>query len=149
MRWLVGLLVVTLPSLAHADDGENWLIGPVLGVRLGGPPGERLVIGAEGGVGFGPERINFGFTHSNSDIVYVELDPWYVVGGSLGLAVNTDNGAASPVLGLWEGIPLNDGPCSEWHPQLTLAGGYRYTGRHELYVTLKAGRMDGSVCFGD
>ena len=31
--------------------------------------------------------------------------------------------------------------------QLTLAGGYRYAGRHELYFTLKAGRMDGSVCF--
>ncbi len=146
---LVGLVLVGSPALANASDGEAWLLGPVLGMRLGGPPGQRVVIGAEGGYGLGPERINLGFTHSDRDIAYVELDPWYVIGASFGVAVDTDSGESSGLIGVWEGIPLGEGPCYGWHPQFTFAAGYRWLGRHELYVTFKAGQMDGSPCLGD
>ena len=54
----------------------------------------------------------------------------------------------APVLGIWEGLPLdNHGGCSGWHDQITISGGYRYTGVHELYLTIKAGMMNGNVCF--
>ncbi len=142
------LLVGSVRSANAEDDLANWLIGPVLGIRVGGTTNNRLVIGIEGGVGYGPERINLGFEHrSDHDVGYIELDPWYIVGGSLGVAVN-DEGEADPVLGLWEGVPLSDtGNCTDWHDQLTIAGGYRYIGVHELYVTIKAGRMHGNICF--
>jgi hypothetical protein len=140
------LLVLAIPQLAAADDGENYLIGPVLGLRL---DGGGFAFGLEGGLGYGPERINFGFEHRADKMFYYgEVDPWYILGGTLGFGVDED-GKTWPVLGLWEGFPLNDGPCDGWHNQLTLAGGYRYTGVHELYVTVKAGRMDGFPCLGN
>jgi hypothetical protein len=143
---VVVLAIAAAPSPAHADDNlENWLIGPVLGVRLGG--GGGAILGVEGGGGFGPERFNLGFEHrSDHDVYYAEIDPWYLIGGTIGVGV-TDKGDAVPVLGLWEGFPLNGGSCTGWHDQLTISGGYRYTGVHELYVSVKAGRMQGEFCW--
>lgn len=140
-------LVVAAPPAHAGNNLASWLVGPVLGVRLGGGPGSHLVIGFEGGGGYGPERFNLGFEHrEGKDVGYVEIDPWYIVGGTLGIGLDSD-GKAVPVLGVWEGMPLNSGPCDGWHDQLTISGGYRYTGVHEMYVTVKAGRMDGSFCF--
>ena len=49
---------------------------------------------------------------------------------------------------MWEGLPLTGNPsCTSWHQEITISGGYRYTGAHELYVTMKAGWMEGDVCF--
>ena len=147
---MIGLVLLLAGGSARADgDLANFLIGPVLGVRLGGPPGDRGIIGFEGGAGYGPERLNAGFEHRlDKDFVYVEIDPWYLLGGTLGFGIDTD-GKQYPVLGVWEGIPLSLGreSCSDWNRTITLAGGYRYTGVHELYATLKAGWMRGSVCF--
>ncbi|NVB76900.1 MAG: hypothetical protein HOV81_00765 [Kofleriaceae bacterium] len=131
----------------RATEGtlHNFLIGPVLGVRLGGPPGSRMILGVEGGAGIGPERINVGFEHRlDKGFLYVELDPWWVIGGSLGVGTDTD-GEVFPVLGVWEGGPISTGKgeCFDWNTTITLAAGYRYTGVHELYVTVKAGTMDG------
>jgi hypothetical protein len=147
---LAVVMIVAWPSSARADDDLlNFTIGPVFALRLSGPEGSKGVIGIEGGVGYGPERINIGFEHrSDHDVGYVEFDPWYIIGGTLGVAINDEN-EASGVFGVWEGLPIAgfEGSCSGWHNIATIAGGYRYTGVHELFVTLKAGRMNGNVCF--
>jgi hypothetical protein len=143
------LAVALAPRIAVAEELENWLVGPLIGVRLGNGAGSPLVLGLEGGYGLGPERINLGFEHRSEKLFfYGELDPWYLLGGSLGFGVDED-GAVHPVLGVWEGIPLlpKDAPCSGWHSQVTLSGGYRYTGVHELYLSIKAGVMNGDFCF--
>jgi hypothetical protein len=145
----VVLAVALAPRSAAAGDLENWLVGPVLGVRLGSGAGSPLVLGIEGGYGLGPERLNLGFEHRSEKLFfYGELDPWYLIGGSIGFGVDED-GNAHPVLGVWEGLPLSgtDAPCSGWHSQVTVSGGYRYTGVHELYVSIKAGAMNGTFCF--
>lgn len=124
-------------------DGQNALIGPILGIEFGGPPGTRGVFGLEGGVGLGPERVNIGFEHrAGKGFGYIELDPWLLVGASLGVGIETD-GAVRPVLGLWEGVPVVGPSCDDfsthYQPTITFALGYRYTGVHELYVSIKAG----------
>lgn len=149
---VIVLGIAAVPSPAHADDSlQNWLIGPVIGFRIGG--GHHAdgvgIFGVEGGGGFGPERFNLGFEHrADHDVYYAEIDPWYLIGGTLGVGV-TDKGETVPVLGVWEGIPVSNlnASCTAWHNQVTLAAGYRYTGVHELYMTVKAGRMEGEVCF--
>jgi hypothetical protein len=146
----IAVLLVWIGGDARADDSlQNWLVGPVIGVQLGGHPKSTLVIGIEGGGGFGPERITLGFEHRDTvEVGYIELDPWYIVGGTLGIGVDS-TGKTVPVLGVWEGLPLAAGnqSCSSWHQEITISGGYRYTGAHELYVTMKAGYMEGDVCF--
>jgi hypothetical protein len=153
MRWWVVVAALGLPSVAHAEDGDltNFTVGPVLGVRIsGGEPGTSpLIIGLEGGAGYGPERVNIGFEHrSDHDFGYIEIDPWYLIGGSFGFGVN-ENGDTNAVLGFWEGLPVmgNDAGCNDWHSTVTVSGGYRYTGVHELYLSVKAGTMHGNVCF--
>lgn len=147
MRALVVVALALAPATASAENLENWLVGPLVGVRLGGPPGNRLVLGIEGGYGLGPERFNLGFEHRDKMFYYAEIDPWYIVGGTFGIGVDEDS-HIKPVLGVWEGLPLTmDAPCSGWHTQVSISAGYRYTGAHELYLSLKAGRMDGNFCF--
>ncbi|HUQ01489.1 MAG TPA: hypothetical protein VM261_03290 [Kofleriaceae bacterium] len=135
---------VAFPSTAHADEDWNWLVGPLVGVRLGGvKDGSRAIYGIEGGAGLGPERLNVGITRRlDQTFAYVELDPWYLIGGTLGFGGELESGELFPVVGVWEGIPLKYPDCAGagLHPAVTLAGGYRWTGVHELYVTMKAGR---------
>ena len=141
------LVAIALGSVAHAEV-RNVLIGPVFGIRLGGPAGDRLTLGVEGGVGYGPERINMGFTHRLwKTFYYVELDPWLYVGGTLGVGIDSD-GDPHPVIGAWEGIPLTFPECEGdgYFRAITIAGGYRYTGVHELYLTPKAGFSE-EICF--
>jgi hypothetical protein len=149
MRAAIVVLCLLCCGTARADsnDLENWLLGPVVGVQLGGKG--ALVLGVEGGGGYGPERFNLGFEHRGDvDMVYIEADPWYLVGGTLGVGVQTD-GKVQPDLGFWEAIPVRDygSGCDGWRKIIVLSGGYRYTGIHELYLSLKAGWMNGEVCF--
>lgn len=155
MKWLVLVIALCLPNLARAEDGDltNFTIGPVLGVRIGGgdPNTSPLIVGIEGGAGYGPERVNLGFEHrSDHDLAYVEFDPWYLLGGTFGFGVN-EEGKVNGVIGFWEGVPVigmgNDVPCNGWHPTVVVSGGYRYTGVHELYASVKAGTMNGNICF--
>ena len=151
---VVALLCISSPA-AFADgrdaNMENVMAGPVFGFRLGGPPGgTRGVIGFEAGYGIGPERINLGFEYrGDTSFGYVELDPWAFVGASLGLGIDT-NGDSHPVLGVWEGVPLHfhSYGCDprDYRAIVTLAAGYRYTGIHELYFTVKAGASE-PLCF--
>src|ERR1043165_1755440 len=136
---LVVLALGVLSSPARADDGDllNYSIGPLLGIKLSGP-GDWPIIGIEGGVGYGPERINVGFEHrSDHDAGYLEFDPWYIVGGSFGFAVDDEN-KTHGLAGIWEGVPVAafNGGCNDWQNMVTLSGGYRYTGVHELFVTI-------------
>jgi hypothetical protein len=153
MKWLVVVVALLFPTIAHAEDGDltNFTVGPVLGVRIAGgqPDSSPLIIGIEGGAGYGPERFNIGFEHrSDHDFGYVEFDPWYLLGGTIGFGVN-EAGETNGVFGFWEGLPImgNDASCTDWHSTVTVSGGYRYTGVHELYLSVKAGTMHGNVCF--
>lgn len=143
---LPGLFVLLLCAEARAD---NYLVGPVLGVRLGGPPGSRAIFGIEGGAGYGPERFNLGFTRRLEKMFsYVEVDPWFVVGASLGAGIDSD-GNVSPVIGIWEGMPISNVTrhCDmSFDTEASLAVGYRYTGVHELYMTVKAGLANENWC---
>jgi len=148
MRAAIVVLALLCCRAASAGDSlENWLAGPVVGVKLG--PHGGLVIGVEGGGGVGPERFNLGFEHRDDhDVGYIEVDPWYLVGGTFGIGVQ-DDGKVKPVLGAWEAVPLaiSGTGCDGWRQVIVLSGGYRYTGVHELYLSLKAGWMDGTICF--
>jgi len=150
MRSLAIVLVLLVISSSRVDaenDTRNVLIGPVLGIRLGGHDGPRGVFGVEGGVGIGPQRLNLGVEHRDGKLFsYIEIDPWFVLGGSVGVGIDSD-GEAAPVLGLWEGIMFKPYGCSDrYETAVTMAAGYRYTGVHELYVTVKAGESQ-PVCF--
>lgn len=132
-------------------DLDNVMVGPLFAIRLGGPPGgTRGVLGFEGGIGKGPERINLGFEYrGDTSFGYIELDPWLFVGASLGLGVDS-NGESHPVLGVWEGFPVVY-PGYGCNPDdarriVTIAMGYRYTGIHEIYMTVKAGVSE-PLCF--
>jgi len=148
MRTLLVVLALTWSGTASAGDSlANWLFGPVFGVVLGSHGGG--MVGIEGGGGWGPERFNLGFEHrGNIEMGYLEVDPWYIVGGTFGFGVQSD-GKPQPVLGAWEGLPLysSSTACTGWRQVLVLSGGYRYTGVHELYLSIKAGWMDGTICF--
>jgi hypothetical protein len=153
MRILAIAVALLLASSARAEaDATNWLIGPVFGIRLGSSDGSTGVIGVEGGVGTGPERINLGFEHrAGKTLGYIEVDPWLFIGGTLGFGIDSD-GDTQPVIGLWEGVPLKLPSCGIGYHQygttVSIAAGYRYTGVHELYVTIKAG-VSQPICFGD
>lgn len=145
-------VVLARSDRAHADyEGTNLMIGPVFGIRLGGSSTQpRSIFGVEGGVGWGPERLNLGFTRRlDKTFGYIELDPWWVVGASLGVGIDSD-GKASPVLGIWEGVPVRYPGCGDtgWQTVITISVGYRYTGVHELYIAPKAGSTyEGEFCF--
>lgn len=147
---IAATLAIAAPARADRGDLRNALIGPVIGLRLSGPDGDAGVYGVEGGLGIGPERFNVGFVHrADRELYYVEFDPWLWVGGSLGLGVDSA-GEPHGIVGLWEGFPvagnaLHDCPTG-FSSVVTLAGGIRYTGVVELYVTLKAGVSE-SFCF--
>lgn len=154
IRIAIALLAVAVATPDARAEGTlcdivNLSGGPVLGVAFGGgSSGGTVVVGLEGGVGCGPERLNLGFEHrAGKGFGYIELDPWLFAGGSLGLGVDTD-GAIQPVIGVWEGMPVTHVGCGKsWTPVATFSAGYRYTGVHEVYVTLKTGTfVDEPVC---
>ena len=154
---LVPTLLLLASPRARADNGiDNWLVGPILGIQIGSASGHpEFGLGIEGGAGLGPERLNLGFewrTGPEGGLAYIQLEPWYWVGGTFGVGVDT-HGAPHPVVGLWEGLPLKVPGCA-WQdthgatqlgPAVTLAAGYRFTGVHELYFSVKAGGSQ-SLC---
>lgn len=146
-------LVAVVPAPARADSNNlnNFLIGPVFGVRLSGPSdGDFGLLGVEGGIGWGPERINLGFVHrAGRELYYAEIDPWLYLGGSFGFGVDSE-GEGHGIIGLWEGLPVGGDAlhgCRRGYASvITVAAGLRYTGVLELYATIKAGVSQG-VCF--
>lgn len=135
------IAVMLAPPAAGADEARNALVGPLIGVRLGGREGPRTLLGIEGGLGYGVVRLNAGFEYrADRGLAYVELDPWFVVGGTFGVGIDTA-GELQPVVGLWEGAPLMWSGCGDrgFGRAATIAVGYRYTGEHEVFATVKAG----------
>lgn len=137
-------VMLAATSIARADSGEdeNFLVGPVLGIGFSRASGATPLFGIEGGGGIAAERANVGLEYrTNTLIAYVELDPWFVVGGSLGVAFERNNDV-HPVIGLWEGYPLAvSAPCGnrKWAFLATFSAGIRYTGSWEVYVAPKVG----------
>jgi len=144
MRVLMTTIALLGVSSTRADaDGVNVLIGPIFGVQFTGSTDSHSVFGIEGGLGVGPERANLGLEYRDRKTFgYVELDPWYLLGVSLGAGIDSD-GDFHPVGGVWEGVPLKYPSCHEsstgYAAAVTLSAGYRYTGVHELYFSVKAG----------
>ena len=144
VRVLMIAIALLVGSSTRADaDGVNVLAGPILGLQFGGATDSHSVFGIEGGVGLGPERVNLGFEYRDRKAFgYVEIDPWYIFGISLGAGIDSA-GALHPVGGVWEGIPLKFPDCKETNSRfqttVTLSAGYRYTGVHEIYFSVKAG----------
>jgi len=141
------VVVMMVAGTAHADlcsdaNGRNILVGPILGWKPGGKSG--LIVGVEGGVGCGTMRLNAGFEYrDHKGLTYVEFDPWFLLGASFGLGVDTD-GELTGIIGTWEAVPLVYQTCR--HDTQTIAMlsfGYRYTGVHELYISVKAGELAG------
>ena len=98
---------------------------------------------------------------------YAALEPWYLVGGTLGLSSDPYDGGHNAVLGLWEGGPLRsweisrngvrqpEDSCDERSSNelmVTLAAGYRWmAGMHQFYITPKVGYLynkSGNFCWG-
>jgi hypothetical protein len=136
-------LVVSSAGQARADNWDGWGTGPVLGYafdrgfslgwELSGGTTHLLVRGATGVFyrpgAEGPHEIG----------LYVAYEPWWFLGGTLGVAVS--NEGPKGVYGVWEGMGLPRGYRAEQdHPQtlLTLTLGWRGIGTtHELYFTPK------------
>ncbi|HEX7840059.1 MAG TPA: hypothetical protein VF469_21430 [Kofleriaceae bacterium] len=144
MRVLMIAIALLLVSSPRAEaDGVNILAGPIFGLQFGGSTDSHSVFGIEGGVGLGPERANLGFEYRDrKSFGYVELDPWFILGVSLGAGIDSD-GELHPVGGVWEGLPIKypncDSSTTKYQAAVTLSAGYRYTGVHELYLSVKAG----------
>jgi hypothetical protein len=138
-----------LPATARAHGGDGEGIGPVFGysgerswsfgweasVTRGGPFA-KLSLG--GIYHVAPNRAD-PFT-----IHYLVLEPWFVVGGTLGLAVADGPQVARLAYGLWEGLPieLNNGDSpfgdSTRHWMLTFTIGWRGFGRtQQIFFTPK------------
>jgi hypothetical protein len=142
MRMNLAVLVIVGWSTVAAADGtdRNVMGGPILGISRA-EAGWHFQLGVEGGVGIGPERLNLGFERRASKLfAYAELDPWLLVGASLGAGVDED-GQIQPVLGIWEGVPLRQYPCGNgrWRFIASFSVGVRYTGAWEVYAAPKAG----------
>jgi hypothetical protein len=142
----IGFIVLAV-SNACADYGPwNFSVGPQLAWSWGRSSG--ISWGWEGGVGFGVQRLNLGQLHGNKgqNLSYVVVEPYTLyIGGSLGIVYQKDLGI-SPILGLWEGVPViyptNCEPDrrTEFGFLLTMALGYRYFGgHHQVYATPKVG----------
>lgn len=152
------VLVLGSTRSAQAQEeiiGLNYLVGPVFGVRVGMDENPHVLVGVEGGIGWGPERVNLGIERRPSShgvwetFAYFVLEPWLVVGASLGIGVDLRTQEAHAVLGVWEGYGRLLANCHDWGAVLSVAVGYRFTGVPELYVTPKVGLGQGRCFVGD
>lgn len=150
---VVGALAMNAPCAragvcGKSSGGANWMAGPIFGIQLSGSSG--VLVGVEGGAGCGPERVNVGLEYrAGVGFGYVELDPWLLLGASLGIGVDS-NHDVQPIVGLWEGIPTSlGGSCGSTENQsiTTISFGYRFTGVHELYLAIKAGTTQALACW--
>lgn len=147
---LLGAILLAAPAVAHADhedeDGEfpsSASAGPTVGISWGTGVPAHLIVGLEAGVGFNALLYaNGGVTYRNHELFsYVELDGWFLVGGTLGFGYGTFS-EWQAVAGIWEALPLSDnGPCSKTQI-VSVSFGYRWTGLHEIYVAGKYGEYE-------
>jgi len=108
---VVSALVLGATPRACAEDGDGLGVGPViaysnerswsLGWELGVTRGGPLLKASLGGV--------YHFEAKGDDpwtVHYLAWEPWFIVGGTLGVAVADGKEVARVAYGLWEGFPL-------------------------------------------
>ena len=151
MRFMLAVaVIITSVTSARADlcnehTSRTILAGPVVGLLRGKHAGP--VVGFEGGVGCGPMRLDLGFEHrDHKGLGYVALDAWHGLGATFGLGLDT-GGVIQGIGGVWEGVPTHFPTCRPDNQTAVLFSfGYRFTGVHELFVSLKAGRIERASC---
>ena len=163
---VVAALFVSLwlaPS-ARADIYDyNLAAGPVVAIR----DDRGLALGWELGAAFGRGLVSNALTHVNvggsyallgtsnegaedlSVVHYLVWEPWFIVGGTLGVAIDT-GARFHPAFGVWEGLLVELSTDEEVDPYaphrifLSFAFGFRWWGTEvsELYFTPKIGLSD-------
>jgi hypothetical protein len=136
------------PVIAMRDDG-----GLALGWELGGAFGHDLASRVLSRVNVGGSYALFGTSNRGAEdlsvVHYVVWEPWFIVGGTLGVAI--DKGArVHPAFGAWEGFPIplsTDDEIDSRSPHrifLSIAFGFRWWGTdvNEFYLTPKIGLSD-------
>jgi hypothetical protein len=129
------------PVFAYSSDdtahigwelGAAWQYAPLLRFSLGGS--YRVT---------GGDRRTLAYAH------YLAFEPWFYIGGTLGLAAD-DRGDARGVYGLWEAAPMalgdrrifSSGDQLLWAVSLSI--GWRGFGStHQIYLSPKLWRMRG------
>jgi len=141
---LGGLATLAVAPRAAIADHEEWprsaLLGPVIGVSWGQGNKAHPTLGLEGGIGLHElAYLNAGITGGDDEVFsYVELDGWYAVGATVGVGHGTERGV-QPVLGVWEALPMILEETCDTATVIAFSAGYRWTGKHELYVAAKYG----------
>jgi hypothetical protein len=133
------------PRDAHADEGDGIGAGPVLAIKFHGgaalgwevsgtyrAPFLKLSLGGE----YPLEGTKDAKFHH-----YLAYEPWFLVGGTIGFAVN-DSDKAQVMYGAWEGLPtdfdqVEKSPGPQWMGTITV--GWRAFGakEHSIYFTPK------------
>ena len=137
--------VVALALLAFLILGCHAAIGPQIGYTFD----RGVSYGWEMGGGWAYIRGNTGqvYRPSKSEaavngletVAYLVAEPWYYVGGTLGVAGGQYDGVGFAG-GLWEGAAIPIGSGDDSVPIVSLAAGVRYlNGAVEIYATPKFG----------
>jgi hypothetical protein len=165
-------LAIAAPLAASACGvGQQLAAGPVIGYTFG--RGASMGWEASGGpftttgnsASDHPPSMSSGFTRFSTGmswrsagvadtrerISYLAWEPWFLVGGTAGVASSSTEHAWKPMLGVWEGAPYvfggqsdggllvpHCGPC--W--TISVAVGWRWAGAGEVYLAPKFGVLN-------
>jgi hypothetical protein len=172
MRRSVAVLLTLAPPLLSAacGTGQQLAAGPTFGYVAGRgwsagweasggpmtapsggadpvPTTESLLGRASAGMSWRPAAQD---SPERERLTYVAWEPWFLVGGTAGVAHSSADGRVRPLLGLWEAIPYVSGgfhrtsalvrcaPCYT----VSLALGWRWGGGSELYLSPKLGILN-------
>jgi hypothetical protein len=156
-------------ALAACGTGQQLAAGPVLGYvggrgwsagwEAGGGPMSTTTNGdpvpnaglllARAAIGMS-WRPGTPATEARERITYLAWEPWFVVGGNLGVAHASGDGSFQRLVGVWEaapwvvGAPRRSSPLYSCSPCYTvsLAIGWRWSGAGELYLAPKVGILN-------
>ena len=86
-------------------------------------------------------------------VTYMAWEPWFLLGGTFGLAHSSQDGSLRRLVGLWEvapwviGAPRRSNPVHSCSPCYTvsLAIGWRWSGPREFYLAPKFGILNGTA----
>ena len=156
-----------LLALAGCGTGQQLAAGPVVGYVVG--RGWSAGWEASGGpMSTNLEAVTFPsvLTHfsvgmswrpgpsgtiGSERLSYAAWEPWFVLGGTLGIAHSSADGEFRSIFGLWEaapwifGAPIRSDPLKRCSPCFTvsLAVGWRWSGSGEFYMSPKLGILNG------
>jgi hypothetical protein len=86
-------------------------------------------------------------------LAYAAWEPWFLVGGTVGVVKVSSEPRPLPMVGLWEAAPYIGGgqtgtmPLPKCSPcyTLSIALGWRWSGASEFYLAPKLGFIDGAT----